>query len=97
MLLRDDETSDFDFIEYIVIWLNEVESESKKYNYSSDEKLDYVLAKLQLIMSPYEYAKNEKLFIIVINGLVKMGNGEYKVKTNPHKNEACCCNCCTIL
>ena len=97
MLLRDDETSDFDFIEYIVIWLNEVESESKKYNYSSDEKLDYVLAKLQLIMSPYEYAKNEKLFIIVINGLVKMGNGEYRVKTNPHKNEACCCNCCTIL
>jgi len=97
MLLRDDETSDFDFIEYIVIWLNEVESESKKYNYSSDEKLDYVLAKLQLIMSPYEYAKNEKLFIIVINGLVKMGNGQYKVKTNPHKNEACCCNCCTIL
>ena len=94
MLLRDDETSDFDFIEYIVIWLNEVESESKKYNYSSDEKLDYVLAKLQLIMSPYEYAKNEKLFIIVINGLVKMGNGEYRVKTNPHKNEACCC---TIL
>ena len=91
MLLADNETNDFDFIEYIVIWLNEVERESEKFNYSSDEKLDYVLAKLQLIMSPYEYAKNEKLFIIVINGLVKMGNGHYKVKTNPHKNEACCC------
>ena len=95
MLLRDGDYDDFDLLEYIVVHLNYIEDDSKIRNYSSDEKLDYVLAKIQLLMAPSEYAKNEKLLIIVIRGLVNLGNGHYKVKTNPHKKS--CCNCCCIL
>lgn len=94
MLLREgDYDHEFDLLEYVVIHLNHIEEESKKHNYSSDQKLDYVLEKIQLLMSPVDYAKNEKLLILVINGLINMGNGHYKVKTNPHKNknESCCC------
>jgi hypothetical protein len=92
MLLREGDYDDFDLLEYIVVHLNHIEEDSKIRNYSSDEKLDYVLAKIQLLMAPAEYAKNEKLLIIVIRGLVNMGNGHYKIKTNPHKNKSCCCN-----
>ena len=92
MLLRDEEINDFDLLEYIVVHLNHIEEDSKIRNYSSDEKLDYVLAKIQLLMAPSDYARNEKLLIIVINGLVNMGNGHYQIKTNPHKNKSCCCN-----
>ena len=95
MLLRDEEINDFDLLEYIVVHLNHIEEDSKIRNYSGDEKLDYVLAKIQLLMEPSDYAKNEKLLIIVIRGLVNMGNGHYKIKTNPHKNKGCCC--CNIL
>ena len=91
MLLRDGDYNQFDLLEYIVIHLNHIEEDSKIRNYSSDDKLDYVLAKIQLLMAPSEYAKNEKLLIIVIRGLVKLGNGEYRVKTNPHKKSCCCC------
>ena len=90
MLLRDDDY-DFDLLEYIVVHLNHIEEESKIRNYSSDEKLDYVLAKIQLLMSPADYARHEKLLIMVIFGLVKLGNGEYRVKINPHKKTNCCC------
>ena len=92
MLLREGDYDDnFDFIEYIVVHLNYIEEESKIRNYSGDEKLDYVLAKIQLLMSPSDYARNEKLLIIVIRGLVHMANGHYKVKLNSPKNKNCCC------
>ena len=97
MLLGPAEITEFDLLEFIVLWMNEVEALSKNEKWSSDDKLDFVLKKISELLSPAEYIKNEKLLIIVINGLIKIGNGEYRVKTNPHKNEACCCNCCTIL
>ena len=95
MLLRDGDYDDFDLLEYIVVHLNYIEEESKIRQYSSDEKLDYVLAKIQLLMSPADYARHEKLLIMVIFGLVNMGNGHYRIVTNPHKKS--CCNCCCIL
>ena len=91
MLLREGDYDDFDLLEYIVVHLNHIEDDSKIRQYSGDEKLDYVLAKMQLLMAPAEYARNEKLLLIVIRGLVNMGNGHYKIKMNPHKNKACCC------
>ena len=91
MLLREGDYDDFDLLEYIVVHLNHIEEDSKIRNYSSDEKLDYVLAKIQLLMAPSDYARQEKLLIIVIRGLVNMGNGHYKIKTNPHKKTNCCC------
>ena len=91
MLLGPEELNDFDLLEFVVLWMNEVESLSKHERWSSDDKLDFVLNKVSQLLSPAEYIKNEKLFIIVINGLIKMGNGEYRVKTNPHKNKSCCC------
>ena len=93
MLLKDDDYNDFDLLEYIVVHLNHIEEDSKIRNYSSEEKLDYVLAKIQLLMSPADYARHEKLLIIVIRGLVKLGNGHYRVKTNPHKKTNCCVIC----
>tara|TARA_R110001606_G_scaffold33974_1_gene100805 strand:- start:347 stop:628 length:282 start_codon:yes stop_codon:yes gene_type:complete len=93
MLLKDGDYDDFDLLEYIVVHLNHIEEDSKIRNYSSDEKLDYVLAKIQLLMAPSDYARQEKFLIIVIRGLVKLGNGEYRVKTNPHKKTNCCCIC----
>ena len=100
MILSEGVVSDFDLLEFIVTHLNHIEKESKDLPYTSDEKLDYVLEQTYKVMAPYDYVKNEKLLIIVINGLVKMGNGEYRVLTNPHKNKSgsCCCSCCcTIL
>ena len=93
MLLREGDYDAFDLLEYIVVHLNHIEEESKIRNYSGDEKMDYVLAKIQLLMAPSDYIKNEKLLIIVINGLIKMGNGEYRIKLNSHKNKSCCCCC----
>jgi len=90
MLLREGDYDDFDLLEYIVVHLNHIEEESKIRNYSGEEKLDYVLAKIQLLMNPVDYARHEKLLIIVINGLVNMGNGQYQIKTNPQK-KCCCC------
>ena len=50
MLLKDGDYDDFDLLEYIVVHLNHIEEDSKIRNYSSDEKLDYVLAKIQLLI-----------------------------------------------
>jgi hypothetical protein len=96
MLLREDydtfdNSTSFDLLEFIVLWMNEVEELSKHERWSSDDKLDFVLNKISNLLSPVEYIKNEKLLIIVINGLIKMGNGEYRIVTNPHKNKSCCC------
>ena len=91
MLLGPEELTEFDLLEFVVLWMNEVEELSKHERWSSDDKLDFVLNKVSQLLSPDEYIKNEKLLIIVINGLIKMGNGHYKIVTNPHKNKGCCC------
>ena len=91
MLLGPEELNDFDLLEFVVLWMNEVESLSKHERWSSDDKLDFVLNKVSQLLSPAEYIKNEKLLIIVINGLIKMGNGHYKIKINKHKKTNCCC------
>lgn len=84
---------DTDLLEYIVFWINEIEKASKdsKSIHSSESKMDYVLNNLQQLLTPHEYAKHEKFLIIVIHGLVQMGNGKFKVKTKLKSN------CCSIL
>ena len=94
MLLGPEQSDNFDLLEFITVWINEVESLSKNEIWTSEDKLDFVLNKVSQLISQAEYIKNERLLIIVINGLIKMANGHYMVKTNPHKNKACFC--CSI-
>ena len=84
MLLGTYDYCDAELLECIVFWINEIE----KFNYSGDKKIEYVLNNLQQLLTPYEYVRHEKFLIIVIDGLVKMGNGKFKVKT---KKKNCCC------
>ena len=98
MLLGDDdaEFEKFDLIAFIVDWMNYVESQQTPHNrWPSEQKIDFVLAKVEEILSAREYRNNETLLIIVINALNEMGKhyGKYRVKSN---NEHCC-NCCCIL
>ena len=95
-MLLGPEITDFDLLEFVVLWMNEVEELSKHERWSSEDKLDFVLNKVSQLISPAEYIKNEKLLIIVINGLIKMGNGEYRVVMNKHKNKGCCNFCCIL-
>jgi hypothetical protein len=82
---------DFDLINFIVLWMNFVETQqTKRDRWPSEQKLDFVLAKVEGILSPREYRNNETLLVIVISALVKMGKhpGLYRVKTKSH--------CCVI-
>ena len=83
----------FDLIGFIVEWMNYVEkTQTKKNRWPSEQKLDFVLAKVEGVLSTSEYRDNETLLIIVINALVKMGKYPvlYRVKQNETK-------CCSIL
>jgi len=89
---EDAEFEKFDLIAFIVLWMNYVEKQqTKRDRWPSVQKLDFVLAKVEGVLSPREYRNNETLLIIVINALVKMGKhpGMYRVKTKS--------NCCIIL
>ena len=86
---------DFDLIAFIVEWMHYVEQQqTKRDRWPSDQKLDFVLGKVEGVLSPREYRNNETLLIIVINALVKMGKhpGMYRVKNKSHKS-----HCCSIL
>ncbi len=95
MLLTDEEYDfydEFDLIAFICECMQYVEQQqTKRDRWSSDQKLDFVLAKVEGVLSPIEYRNNEKLLIVVINALVKMGKhpGMYRVKTNPSKSHCC--------
>jgi hypothetical protein len=83
---------DFDLINFIVLWMNYVETQqTKRDRWPSEQKLDFVLGKVEGVLSALEYRNNETLLIMVINALVKMGKypGLYRVKTKS--------NCCSIL
>ena len=82
---------DFDLIAFICEWMNYVETQqTQRDRWPSEQKLDFVLAKVEGVLSAREYRNNETLLIIVINALVKMGKypGLYRVKTKS--------NCCII-
>ena len=91
MLLGEYEYCDAELLQYIVFWINEIEKLSKDAKHSGENKMEYVLNNLQQLLTPHEYAKNEKFLIIVIHGLVQMGNGKFKVKT---KYKTKCCIIC---
>ena len=95
MLLTDAEYDFevFDLIGFIVENMNYVEQlQTKKNRWPSEQKLDFVLAKVEGVLPTSEYRDNETLLIIVINALVKMGKYPvlYRVKSNETK-------CCSIL
>ena len=93
MLLTDDtdEYEKFDLIAFIVLWMNYVEGLQTPHNrWPSEQKIDFVLAKVEEILSPKEYRNNETLLILVINALCEIGKhpGKYRVKS---KKKNCCC------
>ena len=91
MLLTDDvEFEKFDLIEFICLWMNYVEDQqTKRDRWAPEHKIDFVLAKVEGILSPREYRNNETLLILIINALCKMGKhpGVYRVKS---KKKNCC-------
>lgn len=95
MLLTDDdaEFEKFDLIAFIVNWMNYVEGLQTPHNrWPSVQKLDFVLAQVEGILSHREYRNNETLLIMVINALCEMGKhpGVYRVKTKKKKKCLCC-------